>query len=299
MTFEVQGGYVPPLEPIEPVVTTQEVLSMQPAPRPVSLTRERQWSLSDPRSALMPLFFGPRMSAIGRDPFTITTYYASGQWPEGGNELWGVATSVNGGESWSETGLVNVAMFEDIAVATDTSGVIAGVWASQVHISEDAGLTWASTMLTSWVDDLVFQSTEPMVLLLAGPTGIEALNIDDESTAPLVTEGVSAIDRVGQSIACVTSAGTVHLCNDSKRVQRGSEPNDRHCDPARQWMANPEVMYLLTNTRAVFRSPNRLKLGAPHRWRPLAGLRAAQTRLLRGSEVALTDTWAGLIALQR
>ena len=259
VSFEIQGGYTPPLEPIEPVITTQEILSMQPAPTAGELLLGTPGGIYETQAQelLVPIFFGPRMSAMARDPFSLTTYYASGQWPESGKELWGLATSVNGGESWTETALVNEAMFEDIAVATDTPGMIAGVWASQVHISQDAGLTWTPTAPTSWVDDLVFQSTEPMVILLAGPTGIEALTIDDESSVMLVNEGVSAIDRVGQSIAYVTSAGVIHLCDEALiTCTSGPAPTTDTVIQLASEMANPEVMYLLTQTSQVFRSPD-------------------------------------------
>ncbi|MDP6946644.1 MAG: Ig-like domain-containing protein, partial [Myxococcota bacterium] len=170
VSFEINGGYIPPDEPVEPVEVNVPILSVQPAAEAGQLlmgTTNGVWRTQGEDTALA-VFFGPTVTALARDPFSISAYHASGQWPAAGYELWGLATSMNGGESWAETGLQNTAMFDDLAVGTDQPGFIAGVFASQVHLSADAGITWETTPLSVWVDDLVFASTDPVVLYLAG-----------------------------------------------------------------------------------------------------------------------------------
>jgi hypothetical protein len=259
VSFEIQGGFVAPLEPIEPVATTQQVLSMQPAAQDGDLLLGTPAGLyqTQGQDLVVGVFFGPRITALARDPFSIATYYASGQWPESGMELWGLAKSVNGGQSWTELGLTNEAMFEDLAIATDQPDVLAGVWASQVHVSEDGGETWSPTPLTSWVDDLIFQSTDPMVLLLAGPDGLQSMDIATGESTNVSEQAVTALDRVGQQIGYVTTDGVIHLCDAAlTECTTGPTPSTDTVIQLASEMTNPELLYLLTTASQVFRSPD-------------------------------------------
>ena len=259
VTVEINGGYVPPLEPIEAVALNVPVLSMQPADVAGELLVGTTNGIY--RTVLegggLPVSFGPVVTALSRDPFTTTTYYASGQWPDAGKDLWGLSTSTNGGESWADTGLVNEAMFEDLAVATDQPGFIAGVFASQVHLSSDAGATWELTELTEIVNDLVFASTDPVVLYLAGPGGVWSMSLPDGETALLVDEAVTAIDRLGQKVGFVTAAGVIHLCDEAlTECTTGPPPSTDTVTQMASEMADPNVLLLLTDQSQVFRSDN-------------------------------------------
>ncbi len=259
VSFEIQGGYVPPEPAIEPVELNQMVLSMQPATEVGGLLLGTPAGiyLTEGTAGVTPSFFGPRVTALARDPFSVNTYYASGQWPESGTELWGLATSVNGGQSWSETSLQNEAMFEDLAVGTDQAGGIAGFWAGQIHVSMDSGATWDTAPISVWADDLVFASTNPVVVLVAGPDGIQSLNWDTGELTSLVTCPVTAIDRVGQQIAYATTEGVIHLCDDTlTECTTWSPPSSDTVIQMVSEMADPNVMYLLTVVSQIFRSVN-------------------------------------------
>jgi hypothetical protein len=259
VTVEVNGGYVPPLEPVETVELNVPVLSMQPADLDGELLLGTTNGIykTVAEGGGLPVFFGPVVTALSRDPFGVYTYYASGQWPDAGKDLWGLSTSTNGGESWSDTSLVNEAMFEDLAVATDQPGFIAGIFASQVHLSTDTGATWELTPLTAVVHDLVFASSDPVVLYLAGPDGVQSLSLPDGETNLLFEFPVTAIDRVGQQVAFVTASGVIHLCDEAlTECTTGPTPSTDAAIQMASEMADPDILLLLTDQSQVFRSQN-------------------------------------------
>ena len=88
-----------------------------------------------------------------------------------------------------------------------------------------------------------------MVLLLAGPDGLTSMDVASGESTPISTEAVTAIDRVGQQIGYVTSAGVIHLCDAQlTECTTGPAPSTDTIIQLASEMANPEILYLLTQT---------------------------------------------------
>jgi hypothetical protein len=156
---------------------------------------------------------GPEFLSLVQNPFDSHGYFASGSWPDGGWQQWGLLGSTDSGVSWDEVSMTGTAAFSHLVMSSDQEGLIVGVWDGQIYVSTDSGVNWESYAWDEPVAGIEIAAATGPVLFLASDEGLERLVLPDMESTTMFSAEITSIDRSGDGYIYGTSDGQLHVCD--------------------------------------------------------------------------------------